>query len=80
MLSISELQTIARKNAFIVKRNEVQIIRDLDCYPKVGLFGEHLLVSTEKAKEKEEKKARPIINIPLSPREKRIIERLDSTE
>lgn len=84
VLSVSELHTIARKDAFVVKRSEVQIIRDLDCHPKGGLFGDHLLVSTEKAKEKKEKKekkkAQDAINIPLSPREKRIIARLDSTE
>lgn len=85
VLSISDLQTIARKGdaPFIVKRGESEIIRNLDCHPKKGgLFGDHLLISTEKAKEKEKEKEKAlgVISISLSPREKRIIERLDRTE
>lgn len=96
VLSVSDLQTIARGDTpFTVKRSETQIIRDLDCHPKKGgLFGDHLLLSTNKAKEKEmerekvkemerekaKEKEKNAIKIELSPREKRIIERLDSTE
>jgi hypothetical protein len=101
VLSISDLHTIARGGTpFTVKRSEAEIIRNLE--KKGGLFGNHLLLSTDKAKEKEKTKeiakekakeiakekakerekeiAKERINIELSPREKRIIERLDSTE
>lgn len=85
VLSVSDLQTIARGDTpFVVKRSEAEIIRNLE--QKGGLFGDHLLLSTnkakekEKAKEREKEKAKERINIELSPREKRIIERLDSTE
>lgn len=86
VLSVSDLHSIARGDTpFTVKRSEAEIIRDLDYHPKKGgLFGDHLLISTEKAKEKEKekekRKLKEAINISLSPREKRIIERLDSTE
>jgi hypothetical protein len=49
-----------------------------NCHPKKGgLFGKK---EKEKAKEIAKEKAKERINIELSPREKRIIERLDSTE
>ena len=89
VLSVSDLHSIARGDtSFTVKRSEVNIICNLDCHPKKGgLFGDHLLISTEKAKEKERAKERAkrereksAINIELSPREKRIIERLGSIE
>jgi hypothetical protein len=104
VLSTSDLQIIARGGTpFTVKRSETQIIRGLDCHPKKGgLFGNHLLLSRDKAKEKEKtkeiakekakerakekekerekEKSTSAIKIGLSPREKRIIERLDSTE
>ena len=84
VLSVSDMQTIARNGeVFSVSRSEAVIIRDLDLHPKAGgLFGDHLLLSMAKAREKEEVKRRttekthPTIPISLSERERRIIEKL----
>ena len=84
LLSVSDLQTMAKGNLpFSVNRNEALIVRNLDNHPKKGLFGDHLLVSElaavkaaavkAAAKAAAEKKAIPI---PLSDREKRIINNL----
>ena len=90
LLSVSDFQTMAKGNLqFSIKRSEAVIVRNLDNHPKKsGLFGEHLLISgatavkaaAVKAAEKKaaEKKAAAAkaIPIPLSEREKRIINNL----
>ena len=88
VLSVSDMQTIARNGIeFSVSRDECRIIKDLDCHPKKGgLFGDHLLITTAKAKEKEtaknhratgEKRKTPI---PLSEREKKIVLQLNQDD
>ena len=87
VLSVSDMQSIARNGIeFSVSRDECRIIKDLDLHPKKGgLFGDHLLISTEKAKEKETaKNQRPTgkkssTPIPLSERERKIIQTLNTT-
>ena len=81
LLSVSDLQTMAKGNIpFSIHRDEAVIIRNLDNHPKKGgLFGDHLLISESAAVEAAaveaaEKKAIPI---PLSDREKRIINNLN---
>ncbi len=86
VLSVSDMQSIARNGIeFSVSRDECRIIKDLDLHPKKGgLFGDHLLISTEKAKEKETaKNQRPTgkkssTSIPLSERERKIIQTLNT--
>lgn len=81
VLSVSDMQSIARNGIeFRVSRDECHLIRDLDCHPKKGgLFGDHLLISTEKAKEKETAKNQRLTGekattpIPLSERERKIV-------
>lgn len=85
VLSVSDMQTIARNGIeFSVSRDECRIIRDLDLHPKRGgLFGDHLLISTAKAKEKENAKShkttgeKVTIPIPLSERERKIVLKLN---
>ncbi len=85
VLSVSDMQTIARNGIeFSVKRDECRIIKDLDCHPKKGgLLGDHLLISTAKAREKEEAKSKrqtgekTVTPIPLSEREKKIVSQLN---
>jgi hypothetical protein len=93
LLSFSQMQTICRGGVeFAVKRNECQIVKNLDNHPK-QLFGEHILLSMQKAGEKEgalvrSKEAARLraeqsgmsIEINLSERERRIIERLNRDE
>ena len=98
LLSFSQMQTICRGGVeFAVKRSECQIVKNLDNHPK-SLFGEHILLSSAKAEEKESAKtlaqeqakvkaeererkraelAGMVGVIPLSQRERRIVERLD---
>ncbi len=98
LLSFSQMQTICRGGVeFAVKREDCQIVKNLDNHPK-SLFGEHLLLSSAKTKEKEsaktlakeqaQRKAMGAANIrscvklengfiPLSDRERKIIERLN---
>ncbi len=87
VLSVSDMQTIARNGiTFSVSRNEARIIRDLDRHPKKGgLFGDHLLISTAKAQEKEKAKSmkstgeKVTTPIHLSEREKKIVERMNKS-
>lgn len=90
LLSFSQMQTICRGGVeFSVKRDECQIVKNLDNHPK-QLFGEHILLSMQKAGEKEgalvkSKEAARLraeqsgmsIDIELSDRERRIVERLN---
>ncbi len=84
VLSVSDMQCIARNGIeFSVSRDECRIIRDLDLHPKKGgLFGDHFLISTEKAREKETAKSQKVTGekattpIPLSERERKIVEKL----
>lgn len=93
LLSFSQMQTICRGGVeFSVKRNECQIVKNLDNHPK-QLFGEHILLSSAKAEEKESAKAlaqeqaehqrlaqrEAMEIIPLSDRERRIVERLNKS-
>lgn len=77
VLSVSDFQSIARVDeVFSVKRSEAMVIRDLDCFPRRGgLFGDHLLVSEAAAKAAA--KAKNVIPIRLSPRERMLVERLN---
>lgn len=81
VLSASDFQCIARDDeVFSIKKSEAMVIRDLDCFPKRGgLFGDHLLVSeaAAKAAAKAAEKARNVIPIRLSPRERMLVERLN---
>ena len=92
LLSFSQMQTICRGGVeFAVKRSECQIVKNLDNHPK-SLFGEHILLSSAKAEEKESAKTLAQDNaerqrlersgmsgvIPLSERERRIVERLSN--
>ena len=92
LLSFSQMQTICRGGVeFAVKRSECQILKNLDNHPK-SLFGEHILLSSAKAEEKESAKTLAQDNaerqrlersgmsgvIPLSERERRIVERLSN--
>ena len=98
LLSFSQMQTICRGGVeFAVKRSECQIVKNLDNHPK-SLFGEHILLSSAKAEEKESAKtlaqeqakvkaeererkraelAGMVGVIPLSQRERRIVEKLN---
>ena len=91
LLSFSQMQTICRGGCeFSVSRDECQIIKNLDNHPK-SLFGEHILLSSSKAEEKErarilaqeqaerkrQERSGMIGTIPLSDRERKIIEKLD---
>ncbi len=84
VLSVSDMQGIARNGIeFSVSRDECRIIRDLDLHPKKGgLFGDHFLISTSKAREKETAKSQKVTGekettpIPLSERERKIVEKL----
>ena len=102
LLSVSDFQIIARGDEdFRIHKKEGVICRDLDCHPKKGgLFGNHILVTTERghaaelaveratecaaqravqrAGQRAAKIAAEATPIPLSPRERRIIEKLDA--
>jgi predicted transcriptional regulator of viral defense system len=95
------MQTICRGGVeFSVKRDECQIVKNLDNHPK-QLFGEHILLSSAKTEEKEQakalareqaqrnaqeaaqKRAGVLLEngmIPLSQRERRIVERLNQNK
>ena len=64
---------------FSVNRNEAVIVKNLDKHPKGGLFGAHLLISEAAAVKAAAVKAAAVkeIPIPLSEREKRIINNLN---
>lgn len=93
LLSFSQMQTICRGGVeFSVKRDECQIVKNLDNHPK-QLFGEHILLSMSKAGEKEgalvkSKEAARLraeqsgmsVDIELSERERRIVERLNQSQ
>lgn len=77
LLSVSDMQIFCRGGIdFSVRRSEAEIVRNLDNHPtrRKGLFGDHLLLSSAKAAAKAEIKAIPI---PLSERERRIVNRLE---
>lgn len=86
VVSVSDLQTISKGGIdFSLRRSECEKIRKLDNFPndkKAGLFGDHLLTTEAKAEAKAEAiakakaKARQTIVIPLSERERRIVEKL----
>ena len=86
LLSVSDFQTISRGNEdFSIKKTDGLIVRDLDLLPKSGgLFGDHILVNTEcgraagRAAERAAERATAAIPVDLSPRERRIIEKLDA--
>ena len=85
VLSVSDMQTIARNGIkFSIDRDECNIIRTLDCHPKQGgLYGDHFLICTDKAQQKEKMKQtkasgeKIYTQIPLSPRERKIVEHLN---
>ena len=82
LLSVSDFQTISRGNEdFSIKKTDGLIVRDLDLLPKSGgLFGDHILVNTEcgRAAERAAERAAVAIPVDLSPRERRIIEKLNA--
>lgn len=87
MVTVSEMRTMAHGGQhFEVRRDECQIIRTLDNAPRKGLFGDRLLVGSEKAAAKAAAKvaakaaAKAAIPIPLSEREKKIVARLGETD
>ena len=89
LLSFSQMQTICRGGVeFSVKRNECQVVKNLDNHPK-QLFGEHILISSAKAIEKvgaierskelarlKAEQSGMSINIELSQRERQIVQTL----
>lgn len=82
LLSVSDFQTISRGDEdFSIKKTDGIIVRDLDLFPKSGgLFGDHILVNTKcgRAAERAAERATAAIPVDLSPRERRIIEKLDA--
>ena len=78
VLAVSDMQTICSGDIlFSVSRDEAKIIKGLDNHPKGGksnLFGNHFLLAKAKAK------AKAIIPIHLSPREKQIVSELHSDD
>lgn len=82
LLSVSDFQTISRGNEdFSIKKTDGIIVRYLDLLPKSGkLFGDHVLVNTEcgRAAERAAERAAAATPVELSPRERRIIEKLDA--
>lgn len=88
VLSVSDFQTIASRNEdFSLMRNEIQVIRKLDCHPKGSLFGDHI-ITTEAAAQKaaaqkaatQKAAAQNVIKIELSDRERKIVERLGKND
>lgn len=75
ILSVSDMQAICNGGVdFSVSRKEAQVVRNMDNHPKkAGLFGNHLLLARAKARAIH---AIHAIHIPLSPRERRIVEAL----
>ena len=80
LVSVSDIQTIANGGLdFSISRDQCVIVRDIDNHPK-GLFGDHLLTTTDIAAAKEAAKeaAKRIIHVPLSERERRVVEALQN--
>ena len=85
LVTISDLQKICKGGTeFRIERSQAHIVGNLDNFPKKsGLFGAQLLVSDEKALEKDKAKIftkevpSQDIPVPLSDRERKIIERLN---
>ena len=78
IVSVSAMQTIAGGGVeYKVRRSEAVLVKSLDLHPKGkgSLFGEHLLVTQAQAKAQAQ--AQAIIDIELSEREKKIVERLN---
>lgn len=79
--SVANMQMMCKRGVeFAVKRDECRVICNLDNYPKKHLFGNHLLISSQKAKSKAVL-FRPIqypdaLKIELSDREKAMVARL----
>lgn len=82
LLSVSDFQTIVRGGKdFEIRKTEGVICRNLDNFPKkTGLFGDHILVTTERggAAERAKERAKETIPVELSQRERRIIDKLDA--
>lgn len=80
LLAVSDMQSICAGGVeFAVRRAECVRARNLDNHPKRGgLFGDHLFISTAKgrAKERAKERARNVFPVPLSERERRIVESL----
>ena len=76
LLSVSDMQTICGGGVkFSISRHEAVIVKKLDNKPMdSGLFGDHFLLSADKAAAKAA--AKNVIHIPLSDRERRIVEKL----
>ena len=84
VLNVSQLQRLVKSGEeFAVKRNECFVVNNLDNYG--NLFGSHLLLSKGLADEKELRLARiekkkkedeEIVNVELSDRETRMLEKL----
>lgn len=88
MLCVSDLQAICKGGVdFAVSRNETHMIDKMDLHPKkCNIFGTRFLVSDDVVERKkralelskeEQAKAGTFVNIQLSDRERRIIERLN---
>lgn len=88
MLCVSDLQAICKGGVdFAVSRNETHMIDKMDLHPKkCNIFGARFLVSDDVVERKkkalelskeEQAKAGTFVNIQLSDRERRIIERLN---
>ena len=84
LLTVSDMSTFARAGIdFSVKRSEGYVVNNLDNMPTTsGLFGAQVLISDAKTAEKVslEKKVNRNIDIELSERERRIIERLNQSQ
>lgn len=83
LLTVSDMSAFARAGIeFSVSRSEGHIVNNLDNMPTTsGLFGAQVLISAEKAAEKAEAESRSHrnIDVPLSDRERRIVERLNKS-
>ena len=82
LVSVSDLQRISRGDEdFSIKKTDGIVCRNLDLFPKTtGLFGPHVLVNTQcgLATRCAVERASAAIPVELSPRERRIIEKLDA--
>jgi Zn-dependent peptidase ImmA (M78 family) len=91
MLCVSELQSICKGGIdFAVSRDETHMIDKMDLHPKkCNIFGTRFLVSDDVVRRKQEAlelskeeqaKAGTFVQIELSEREKRIVQRLNNKE
>jgi hypothetical protein len=91
MLCVSELQAICKGGVdFAVSRDETHMIDKMDLHPKkCNIFGTRFLVSDDVVRRKQEAlelskeeqaKAGTFVQIELSEREKRIVQRLNNKE